>query len=177
MAPLRRRARRHGGDSPSRSARARPSYGDYNRFYRHQQQGHTQWHQGVGRPDASEPLKVAYLFAERRSGHAASSIAFAPSKDVETAKQLLRRVLHRQLWRRTVYASPRHRLAVNTPEEFLGASRSRSSWTSRAKTCSACRALRATDRCSDISRLPTFVLNRCTLFLDGVALRYHLPFA
>jgi hypothetical protein len=24
--------------------------------------------------------------------------------------------------------------------------------------------------------LPTLVLSRCTLFLDGLALRYHLPF-
>ena len=27
------------------------------------------------------------------------------------------------------------------------------------------------------SRLPTFVLSRCTLFLDGLALRYQRPFA
>jgi len=34
-------------------------------------------------------LKLAYLFAEKRTGHPVSSIAFVNSKDVETAKQLL----------------------------------------------------------------------------------------
>ena len=36
-----------------------------------------------------EPLNVAYLFTEKRTGHPAVSIAFVPSKDVETAKQIL----------------------------------------------------------------------------------------
>jgi hypothetical protein len=34
-------------------------------------------------------LKLAYLFAEKRTGYPVSSIAFVNSKDVETAKQLL----------------------------------------------------------------------------------------
>ena len=41
------------------------------------------------RQQIEEPLKVAYLFAEKRTGHPVASIAFVPSKDVETAKQLL----------------------------------------------------------------------------------------
>ena len=64
-------------------------FGDYDRFYRRQQQGRSQWEPSGDRSDISEPLKVAYLFAEKRTGHPADSIAFVPSKDVETAKQLL----------------------------------------------------------------------------------------
>ena len=61
---------------------------DYDRFYR-RQQGRSQWEPSGDRSEISEPLKVAYLFAEKRTGHPAASIAFVPSKDVETAKHLL----------------------------------------------------------------------------------------
>ncbi len=64
-------------------------FGDYDRFYRRRQQVHTQWDYGAERKETSEPLKVAYLFAEKRTGRPVDSIAFVPSKDVETAKQLL----------------------------------------------------------------------------------------
>jgi hypothetical protein len=62
---------------------------DYNRFYRRQQQERNHWDRNGDGGDESEPLKVAYLFAEKRTGHKADSIAFVPSKDVETARQLL----------------------------------------------------------------------------------------
>jgi hypothetical protein len=64
-------------------------FDDYNRFYRRREQGRTQWDSGIEHKETSEPLKVAYLFAEKRTGHPVASIAFVPSKDVETAKQLL----------------------------------------------------------------------------------------
>lgn len=64
-------------------------FDDYNRFYCRKQS-----HRGSGiaadREETSEPLKAAYLFAEKRTGHPIASIPFVPSKDVETAKQLLR---------------------------------------------------------------------------------------
>jgi hypothetical protein len=41
------------------------------------------------RRQISEPLKVAYIFTEKRTGHPADSIAFVPTKDVETAKLIL----------------------------------------------------------------------------------------
>jgi len=63
-------------------------FADYDRFYR-RQQGRSQWEPSGDRSEISEPLKLAYLFAEKRTGHPADSIAFVPSKDVETAKQLL----------------------------------------------------------------------------------------
>jgi Replication initiator protein A len=64
-------------------------FDDYDRFYRRRQQVRTHWDSGVEHKETSEPLKVAYLFAEKRTGHPLASIAFVPSKDVETAKQLL----------------------------------------------------------------------------------------
>jgi hypothetical protein len=62
---------------------------DFDRFYRHRAQGELQWHFHADRKEVNEPLKVAYIFTEKRTGHPATSIAFVPSKDVETAKHLL----------------------------------------------------------------------------------------
>ena len=62
---------------------------DYERFYRRRHQGELQWEANADRREIGEPLKVAYLFTEKRTGHPAASIAFVPSKDVETAKHLL----------------------------------------------------------------------------------------
>jgi hypothetical protein len=62
---------------------------DFDRFYRHRAQGELQWEFHADRKEVNEPLKVAYLFTEKRTGHPAASIAFVPSKDVETAKHLL----------------------------------------------------------------------------------------
>ena len=42
--------------------------------------------------EIKEPLQVAYVFAEKRTGRPASSIGFVNSKDVETAKQLLTKI-------------------------------------------------------------------------------------
>jgi hypothetical protein len=41
------------------------------------------------RRQISEPLIIAYLFTEKRTGDPADSIAFVPSKDAETAKLVL----------------------------------------------------------------------------------------
>jgi hypothetical protein len=62
---------------------------DYERFYRRRHQGELQWNANEDRQQIGEPLKVAYMFTEKRTGNPAASIAFVPSKDVETAKQLL----------------------------------------------------------------------------------------
>ena len=64
-------------------------YDDYDRFYRRRQQGRARWDVDTDRQQVSDPLKAAYLFAEKRIGLPAGSVAFVPSKDVETAKQLL----------------------------------------------------------------------------------------
>ena len=62
---------------------------DYERFYRHRKQGDLQFEFHGERQEVSEPLRVSYLFAEKRTGQPVQSIAFVPSKDVETAKQFL----------------------------------------------------------------------------------------
>src|ERR1700730_7229075 len=70
----------------------RPGVGffeDYDRFYRRRHQGELQWAFHEDRRQISEPLKVAYLFTEKRTGRPADSIAFVPSKDVEPAKLIL----------------------------------------------------------------------------------------
>jgi hypothetical protein len=65
---------------------------DYDRFYRRQQRGSVQFDFHADRRQIAEPLKVAYLFVEKRDGRASPGIPYVPSKDVETAKYLLSHV-------------------------------------------------------------------------------------
>jgi hypothetical protein len=62
---------------------------DYARFYQQRRQGGLQFEFHGERREVAEPLRVAYLFAQKRTGQPVASIAFVPSKDVETAKQFL----------------------------------------------------------------------------------------
>jgi len=65
---------------------------DYDRFYRRREQGSVQFDFHTDRQQIAEPLKVAYLFVEKRNGRANAGIPYVPSKDVETAKYLLTHV-------------------------------------------------------------------------------------
>jgi hypothetical protein len=67
-------------------------FADYDRFYRHREQGSVQFDFNADRQQIAEPLKVAYLFVEKRNGRASAGIPYVPSKDVETAKYLLARL-------------------------------------------------------------------------------------
>jgi len=67
-------------------------FADYDRFYRNRERGSVQFHFHADRQQIAEPLKVAYLFIEKRDGHANAGIPYVPTKDVETAKHLLARV-------------------------------------------------------------------------------------
>ena len=64
-------------------------FADYDRFYRHRMQGEMQWNFHDDRRETSEPLKVAYLFIEKRTGKPVKDIPYVSSKEVESAKQLL----------------------------------------------------------------------------------------
>jgi hypothetical protein len=63
---------------------------DYDRFYRNRKQAGLQFAFPEERRNVSEPLQVAYLFARKRTGQPVASVAFVPSKDVETAKLFLK---------------------------------------------------------------------------------------
>ncbi len=65
---------------------------DYDRFYRRRERGSVQFDFHADRQEIAEPLKVAYLFVEKRNGRASAGIPYVPSKDVETAKYLLQHV-------------------------------------------------------------------------------------
>ncbi|MHB1100993.1 MAG: hypothetical protein ACYCZR_15725, partial [Burkholderiales bacterium] len=62
---------------------------DYDRFYRAGRKAESSEGTALAANDNGEALKVAYLFAQKRTGQTISSIAFVPSKDKETAKQFL----------------------------------------------------------------------------------------
>jgi hypothetical protein len=67
-------------------------FADYDRFYRRRQRGHIEFDFHADRQQIAEPLKVAYLFLEKRNGRTNDGIPYVPSKDVETAKYLLTRI-------------------------------------------------------------------------------------
>ncbi|MGC2461073.1 MAG: hypothetical protein WA446_08900 [Steroidobacteraceae bacterium] len=64
-------------------------YDDYDRFYRSRSRGARPGEGSPEKREIGEPLKLAYLFAEKRTGQRVSSVAFVNSKDVNTAKQIL----------------------------------------------------------------------------------------
>ncbi|QWG14290.1 replication initiator protein A [Bradyrhizobium sediminis] len=65
---------------------------DYDRFYRGRHQPEMQFEFQSDKQETAEPLKVAYMFLEKRTGQPTSAIPYVPSKDVETAKFLLTEV-------------------------------------------------------------------------------------
>ena len=67
----------------------RAFFADYDRFYRRHGREIARAESQPGQRGTGEPLKLAYLFAEKRTGHPVASVAYVNSKDVETAKQLL----------------------------------------------------------------------------------------
>jgi hypothetical protein len=62
---------------------------DYDRFYRRSSRRQPSLDFRADRRETAEPLKLAYLFVEKRTGRPAASDAFISTKDKETAKQLL----------------------------------------------------------------------------------------
>jgi hypothetical protein len=64
-------------------------FADYDRFYRHGSRTTVEFAEHSDRREIAEPLKVAYLFAQKRSGRTDLGIPYVSSKDVETAKYIL----------------------------------------------------------------------------------------
>jgi hypothetical protein len=63
-------------------------FADYDRFYRGRNQGDVQF-EFRNDQETAEPLKVAYLFMEKRTGQPVRDIPYVSSREVETAKHLL----------------------------------------------------------------------------------------
>jgi hypothetical protein len=70
---------------------------DYERFYRGRHQSEMQFEFHNDAKDISQPLKMAYLFLEKRAGRPVRDIPYVSSKEVETAKQLLSHVRFEQM--------------------------------------------------------------------------------
>jgi hypothetical protein len=70
---------------------------DYERFYRHRNQGEMQFEFHEDRRGQTEPIKVAYLFLEKRDGRPLSAIPYVSSRDVETARQILAAVSYEEV--------------------------------------------------------------------------------
>jgi hypothetical protein len=65
---------------------------DYDRFYRHRESGTVRFDFHGDRQATAEPLKVAYLFMEKRTGQPVRDVPYVSSKEVATARQLLAQV-------------------------------------------------------------------------------------
>ena len=51
-------------------------FADYEKFYRHRNQGELQWKFHADQRDIAEPLKVAYLFIEKRNGRSGGGVPY-----------------------------------------------------------------------------------------------------
>jgi hypothetical protein len=67
-------------------------FADYDRFYRHRQHGGSQFEFHDDQREVAEPLKLAYLFLEKRTGKTLSAIPYVSTKEVENAREILREV-------------------------------------------------------------------------------------
>ena len=67
-------------------------FADYDRFYRHHEQGQLQWQFHGERVTTMEPHKAAQMFVARRDGRKPEEIASVVSSDVATARALLEQV-------------------------------------------------------------------------------------
>ncbi len=72
-------------------------FADYDRFYRRGSRPAVEFAEHSDREQIAEPLKVAYLFAQKRRGRTENGIPYVSSKDVETAKFILARVPFEQV--------------------------------------------------------------------------------
>ncbi|RXH12341.1 hypothetical protein EAS56_17690 [Bradyrhizobium guangzhouense] len=77
---------------------------DYERFYRGRHQAEMQFEFRSDQHETAEPLKVAYMFSEKRTGQPSSAIPYVPSKDVDTAKYLLTKIPFEEMPRFLSYA-------------------------------------------------------------------------
>lgn len=75
----------------------RAFFEDYDRFYRSRGQVRRQGKFKVDRGGIERPMRVAYLFAEKRSGKPSGTIPFVSSKEVATARQLLTHVAFEEI--------------------------------------------------------------------------------
>jgi hypothetical protein len=64
-------------------------FADYERFYRRRAQGELQWEFRADEREVGEPLKLAYVFIEKRDGRKPAASTFVTSKEKESARQLL----------------------------------------------------------------------------------------
>jgi hypothetical protein len=67
-------------------------YQDYERYYRHRQQGQLQWEFHSDRTDHHEPMKIAALFEEKRTGKPAGMVANVLTGDIAIARELIERL-------------------------------------------------------------------------------------
>lgn len=64
-------------------------FADYARFYHRRESAAVGFDVVSDQAQLGDPLKVAYLFAEKRTGKPLKGIPYVPSKDVETARHFL----------------------------------------------------------------------------------------
>src|ERR1035437_504669 len=84
--------KRHSSGRTTFQGKRQVFFTDYDRFYRRRQSGTVRVDFHGDRQGVAEPLKVAYLFMEKRTGRPDRKRPYVSSKEVATARQLLAQV-------------------------------------------------------------------------------------
>ena len=90
---------------------------DYDRFYRHRNQADLQFDFHDDQRSISEPLKIAYLFVQKRTGQTPAGVS---SKDKDTAWQLLPAGRSRRWRASSTTRSPRRKRPKYEPQTLGG---------------------------------------------------------
>jgi len=109
-------------------------FADYDRFYRRRERGTVQFDFQADRQQVAEPLKVAYLFVEKRSGHRSAGIPYVASKDVDTAKYLLAQIPFEQIPDFLDYALAEAKKTASTSKPWAA---SNSTWPATKNTAAS----------------------------------------
>jgi hypothetical protein len=95
-------------------------FSDYDRFYRHRNQGELQWRFQADQRQVAEPMKVAYLFIEKKTGRPMAGIPYVSSAEIQQAKNILSRVAFGNVASFLDFALGQARITNYDPQSLAG---------------------------------------------------------
>ena len=95
-------------------------FSDYEQFYRHRNQGELQWRFHSDQRQVAEPMKVAYLFLERKTKLPIAGLPYVSSGEMEKAREILAHVAFEDVSSFLDYALERARTTNYDPQSLAG---------------------------------------------------------
>jgi hypothetical protein len=95
-------------------------FSDYDQFYRHRNQGELQWRFQADQRQVAEPMKVAYLFMEKKAGRPIAGIPYVSSAEMQKAKDILARIAFADVGSFLDYALEHARTTNFDPQSLAG---------------------------------------------------------